>query len=363
MANVKRPSFRKNDRVTLASHKNVIPPYDDLRGGGLKPYVLRDTVLTVSHLTGTGSKRTPWHVVVTDGTHFWHLEPDDIMPAETSAGAAHSAVKHDLDGWLDRNGYHHAHARKQATPHPYAVSSRKAHATRADAPPELLHMFTYRNKHGSYSDVWATDAEHAKQQIHGRKDVPGSFFTISRVTNIPPRESHARMIHQEPTGRAVFAAHERDHHITTSGRRALERDQFALPPGPEEKRRGIKGRLPIDTINRARNALARAAQEHKRGDITAAQLGDVQRAVHRAWPSIGATRHAHAHATSRHCYVITMPPTAEVGSYKTKHCGSKTEARKHALWDYNKARAHDGLPPVQRLPMGTKVTKDLTKVV
>lgn len=74
-------------------------------------------------------------------------------------------------------------------------------------------------------------------------------------------------------------------------------------------------------------------------------------------------RHAHAHATTRHCYVITMPPTAEVGSYKTKHCGSKAEAREHALWDYNKAREHDGLPPVQRLPAGTKVAKDLTKVV
>ncbi len=34
---------------------------------------------------------------------------------------------------------------------------------------------------------------------------------------------HARMIHQPPTGRTVFAAHERDHHITTSGRRALKR--------------------------------------------------------------------------------------------------------------------------------------------
>ena len=299
MASTKRPTLRKNDRVTLAPHKRVIPPYDD------KPYVLRDTVLTVSHLTGTGSTRNPWHVVVTDGTHFWHLEPDDVTPVETSE--AHSTMKqrgakHDLDNWLDHHGYQHARARKQPSSHPYAVSSRMAHA--------------------------------------GKK------------------------IHQAPTGREVFAAHERDHHITTSGRRALSREQFALPPGPEQKRRGIAGRLPIDTIKRARNALARAAQEHKRGDITAAQLAEAQRAVHRTWPSIGTrTHHAHAHATTRHCYVITVPPTAEVGSYKTKHCGSKTEARKHALWDYNKAREHDGLPPVQRLPAGTKVLKDLTTVV
>jgi hypothetical protein len=273
MASVKRPSLRKHDRVTLSPIKSVIPPYDG------KPFVLRDTVLTVSHLTGTGSNRNPWHVVVTDGTHFWHLEPDDVRLVDDSA--AHSTVKRELDTWLGHHGY-----------------------------------------------------------------------------------ADARMVRQKPTGREVFAAHERDHHITTSGRRALVRDQFALPPGPVEKRRGIAGRLPMDTIKRARNALSRAAQEHKRGDITAAQLGDVQRAVHRAWPSIGThIHHAHAHATTRHCYVITVPPTSEVGSYKTKHCGSKAEARKHALWDYNKARAHDGLPPVRRLPAGTKIAKDLSKVV
>lgn len=214
MANVKRPAFRKNDRVTLAGHKNVIPPYDDLRGGGLKPFVLRDTVLTVSHLTGTGSARSPWQVVVTDGTHFWHLEPDDVMPAgdahSTKRSKARQSASRDLDNWLDRNGYPHQRASR-----------------------------------------------------------------------------HARVIHQEPTGREVFAAHERDHHITTSGRRALGGRQFALPPGPEEKRRGILGRLPIDTIKRARNALTRVSQMRKSGHITEAQLAEVQRSVHRAWPTIG----------------------------------------------------------------------------
>lgn len=214
MSASKRPTLRKHDRVTLAPHKSLIPAY------GGKPFVGRETILTVSHLTGTGAKRNPWHVVVTDGTHFWHLEPDDVQRVE---GAAHATTKRDLDSWLDRNGYHHANARKKTTSHPYAVSSRMG---------------------------------------------------------------HARMIHQAPTGREVFAAHERDHHITTSGRRALEREQFALPPGPEEKRRGIKGRLPIDTLKRARNALARAAQMHRRGHITASQLTEARRAVHRAWPSI-----------------------------------------------------------------------------
>lgn len=71
----------------LAAHKSVIPPYDG------KPFVLRDTMLTVSHLTGTGSKRNPWHVVVTDGTHFWHLEPDDVVRVETEGSASHSVVK------------------------------------------------------------------------------------------------------------------------------------------------------------------------------------------------------------------------------------------------------------------------------
>ena len=104
MATIKRPTLRKHDRVTLSVIKRPIPAY------GGKPFVGRETVLTVSHLTGTGSKRNPWHVVVTDGTHFWHLEPDDVARVETESRASHSTVKqrdgrHDLDAWLDRHGY------------------------------------------------------------------------------------------------------------------------------------------------------------------------------------------------------------------------------------------------------------------
>jgi hypothetical protein len=223
MATSRRPTLRKHDRVTLASHKSVIPPYDG------KPFVLRDTVLTVSHLTGTGSKRNPWHVVVTDGTHFWHLEPDDVTRVETSERSTeHSTMKrhsahHELNNWLDHHGYHHEHARKKEASHPYVVSS---------------------------------------------------------------RSGHARKIHQAPTGRPVFAEHERDHHITTAGRRALKASQFALPPGPEEKRRGIKGRLPIDDIERARSALGRASMMHHQGHLSDRQLASARRKVHKAWPSI-----------------------------------------------------------------------------
>src|SRR4029077_18516170 len=108
----------------------------------------------------------------------------------------HYSAHHELNDWLNRHGYHHSHARRQGTPHPYAISPRMAHA---------------------------------------RIDQDHPYVTS-------PRMAHARIIHQEPTGRPVFAAHERNHHITTAGRRALKRSQFALPPGPEEKRRGIKGR-------------------------------------------------------------------------------------------------------------------------
>jgi hypothetical protein len=100
------------------------------------------------------------------------------------------------------------------------------------------------------------------------------------------KHNPGRIIRQAPTDRPVFAAHEHAHHITTSGRRALHRAQFALHPGPKERRRGIKGRLPIDTIGRARSALARASMMHNQGTINARELAEARRSVHRAWPSI-----------------------------------------------------------------------------
>lgn len=48
--------------------------------------------------------------------------------------------------------------------------------------------------------------------------------------------------------------------ITTAGRRGLQRGQFALPATAVERRRGIGGRFPMDTLARARNALGRMNQ-------------------------------------------------------------------------------------------------------
>ncbi len=53
-------------------------------------------------------------------------------------------------------------------------------------------------------------------------------------------------------------------------------------------------------------------------------------------------------------YIVKVPPTAEVGSYTTNtSTGGRETYRKKALWNYNSARAHDGLPPVSRMPAGT----------
>jgi len=114
----KRPALRKQDRVTLSRIKSPIPAY------GGKPFVGREDVLTVSHITGTGAKRNPWGVVVTDGTHFWNLEPGDVTPLDTNVTTSHSTKKN-----LDSNdpntppaaGYSKFHVRV----HSYPISFRK----------------------------------------------------------------------------------------------------------------------------------------------------------------------------------------------------------------------------------------------
>lgn len=56
-------------------------------------------------------------------------------------------------------------------------------------------------------------------------------------------------------------------------------------------------------------------------------------------------------------YFVNVPPTMEQGSYKTTVRGSGRQTyRAEALQDYNSARAHDGLPPVARMPAGTTYT-------
>jgi hypothetical protein len=50
----------------------------------------------------------------------------------------------------------------------------------------------------------------------------------------------------------------------------------------------------------------------------------------------------------------TVPPTSEMGSHQGTASASWSETvAQSALWDYNNARAHDGLPPLRRMPAGT----------
>lgn len=54
-------------------------------------------------------------------------------------------------------------------------------------------------------------------------------------------------------------------------------------------------------------------------------------------------------------YNVTVPPTDEQGSYKTIAAdGYNQTFRACALQNYNSCRAHDGLPPISRMPAGTK---------
>ena len=52
---------------------------------------------------------------------------------------------------------------------------------------------------------------------------------------------------------------------------------------------------------------------------------------------------------------FTVPPTREMGSHTGTASASNGETlAASALWDYNSARAHDGLPPLSRMPAGTR---------
>jgi len=53
-------------------------------------------------------------------------------------------------------------------------------------------------------------------------------------------------------------------------------------------------------------------------------------------------------------YRVTVPPTRDQGSYTTtSRNGYGRNYRADALADYNSCRAHDGLPPLRRMPAGT----------
>jgi hypothetical protein len=57
-------------------------------------------------------------------------------------------------------------------------------------------------------------------------------------------------------------------------------------------------------------------------------------------------------------YKFTVPPTHDVGSYSGTCTASARETyRQNALRDYNSVRAHDGHPPVFKMPDGTTYTR------
>ena len=53
-------------------------------------------------------------------------------------------------------------------------------------------------------------------------------------------------------------------------------------------------------------------------------------------------------------YKVNFPVTKNMGSYSTIATETSMETKEeNALWDYNSARAHDGLQPLHELPYGT----------
>ena len=74
--------------------------------------------------------------------------------------------------------------------------------------------------------------------------------------------------------------------ITTARRKALPSSDFALPGKGEGPQGKGAGSYPVDTIGRARNALARGAQHASPGE-----LATIKRKVHSKYPSIGKDHH------------------------------------------------------------------------
>ena len=55
----------------------------------------------------------------------------------------------------------------------------------------IEYLYSYRTRYGSYDDVWAVSSEHAAEILRTRDNRPTGFYTIYRVTNVPPRERKA----------------------------------------------------------------------------------------------------------------------------------------------------------------------------
>jgi hypothetical protein len=57
-------------------------------------------------------------------------------------------------------------------------------------------------------------------------------------------------------------------------------------------------------------------------------------------------------------YIFRVPPTHRIGSYKgTCRAGLHETFNQNALSDYNQVRAHDGHPPLAKMPRGTTYTR------
>ena len=85
--------------------------------------------------------------------------------------------------------------------------------------------------------------------------------------------------------------------LTAAKRRALPRSKFAIPARAGSRTaRGLKksGRYPIDTPNRARNALARVSAHG-----TPAEKRRVAAAVRRRYPQLGKSAFVKKHTSRR----------------------------------------------------------------
>ena len=85
--------------------------------------------------------------------------------------------------------------------------------------------------------------------------------------------------------------------LTAARRNALPKSEFALPGKGEGKNGKGSGAYPIDTANRARNALSRVAQHG-----TPAEKKEVSAKVHKAYPGIGEQNHAHGDCGGKECF-------------------------------------------------------------
>jgi len=81
--------------------------------------------------------------------------------------------------------------------------------------------------------------------------------------------------------------------ISYGARKSLPKSEFALPSKKTAANPAGKGGYPIDTANRARNALARVSQHG-----TPEEKAAVRAKVHRKFPSIGED-HKFAHHRPR----------------------------------------------------------------